>query len=355
MQAGMGDTIFTPLYEVLKRRGVKFEFFTCVTNLGLDSGKQNIETITVQPQVNLAVGEYNPLVLIKDLPCWPSEPLWDQIDPAQAAILQNKGIDLEKTCAPFPELKPVTLTKGNDFDLVVLGISLAALPAISEELIHASPGYAAMTSEVKTVMTQAFQVWMNKDLPELGWMEDSPIFGTYVEPLDTYADMSHLIPRENWPAAYDLKNIAYFCGVIEDVKGGTQKGLDQQAHNQGVNFLTSDTAYIWPKVAGPNEFDWTVLLDPENREGPARFEAQYWRANFVPTERYVVSFKGTTKYRLKAHGAGFDNLYLAGDWTLNGFNAGCIEACTMSAMQASRAICGLPKTIVGETDDWLFE
>src|SRR5690606_29048760 len=27
MQAGMGDTIFTPLYEVLKRRGVKFEFF----------------------------------------------------------------------------------------------------------------------------------------------------------------------------------------------------------------------------------------------------------------------------------------------------------------------------------------
>ena len=34
----MGDTIFTPFYQVLKRRGVKFKFFHAVTNLGLDAG-----------------------------------------------------------------------------------------------------------------------------------------------------------------------------------------------------------------------------------------------------------------------------------------------------------------------------
>ena len=34
MQAGMGDTIFTPFYQVLKRRGVKFEFFHAVTGQG---------------------------------------------------------------------------------------------------------------------------------------------------------------------------------------------------------------------------------------------------------------------------------------------------------------------------------
>ena len=35
MQAGMGDTVFTPFYEVLKKRGVRFEFFHRVTKLGL--------------------------------------------------------------------------------------------------------------------------------------------------------------------------------------------------------------------------------------------------------------------------------------------------------------------------------
>ena len=35
MQAGMGDVVFAPLYEVLKRRGVRFEFFHKLTNVGL--------------------------------------------------------------------------------------------------------------------------------------------------------------------------------------------------------------------------------------------------------------------------------------------------------------------------------
>src|SRR5262249_11337671 len=33
MQAGMGDTIFAPMYEVLKGRGVKFKFFHRVRQL----------------------------------------------------------------------------------------------------------------------------------------------------------------------------------------------------------------------------------------------------------------------------------------------------------------------------------
>ncbi len=39
MQAGMGDTIFSPLYLMLKNRGVKFEYFHKVTNLGLSADK----------------------------------------------------------------------------------------------------------------------------------------------------------------------------------------------------------------------------------------------------------------------------------------------------------------------------
>ena len=35
MQAGMGDAVFTPLYEVLRARGVRFKFFHAVTGLRL--------------------------------------------------------------------------------------------------------------------------------------------------------------------------------------------------------------------------------------------------------------------------------------------------------------------------------
>ncbi len=39
MQAGMGDTIFTPLYQALKQKGVTFRFFHRVEDLALsDAG-----------------------------------------------------------------------------------------------------------------------------------------------------------------------------------------------------------------------------------------------------------------------------------------------------------------------------
>ena len=45
MQAGMGDTVFTPLYDVLRRRGVRFRFFNQVTNLGVSEDGRSVATI----------------------------------------------------------------------------------------------------------------------------------------------------------------------------------------------------------------------------------------------------------------------------------------------------------------------
>ena len=72
------------------------------------------------------------------------------------------------------------------------------------------------------------------------------------------------------------------------------------------------------------------------------FDQQFWRGNFAPTERYVLSLPETVAYRLPARGTGFDNLVLAGDWTQNSFDAGCLEAAITSGMLASHAICGWP-------------
>ena len=39
----------------------------------------------------------------------------------------------------------------------------------------------------------------------------------------------------------------------------------------------------------------------------------------------------------------FSNMLLAGDWTLNGVNAGCAESAITSGMLASRALVGEPR------------
>jgi hypothetical protein len=91
-------------------------------------------------------------------------------------------------------------------------------------------------------------------------------------------------------------------------------------------------------------------VDLQNGTGQARFNAQFFRVNIDPGERYVLSVKGSTPYRLRSDDSGFSNLYLAGDWTYTCINAGCVEAATISALQTSRAICGYPSEIIGESD-----
>jgi hypothetical protein len=108
---------------------------------------------------------------------------------------------------------------------------------------------------------------------------------------------------------------------------------------------------MWPKATlpgNPQALDYGVLYDETGGEGVARLDAQWLRANVDPTECYIASTRGTTSVRLGANESGFVNLVLAGDWTKNGINAGCVEAAVMSGMAASRAICGSPTQIVGE-------
>ena len=77
-------------------------------------------------------------------------------------------------------------------------------------------------------------------------------------------------------------------------------------------------------------------------EGAARLDSQFWRANIDPSDRYVQSLPGTDRLRLRADRSGYANLFLAGDWTDNGLNAGCIEAAVLSGLQAANAVLGRP-------------
>lgn len=379
MQAGMGDTVFTPFYKVLKKRGVNFQFFHNVDELTLDpSNPKRIQQIKMTRQVDIVNGaqHYDPLVYVKGLGCWPSAPNYAQIVPEQADLLMNpvlcqdNNLDLESYWNNWADvyhretgktLPQITLENGKDFDLIINSISVAAQPIIGPELLEVSPPLKAACSHLQTTVTQAYQLWTDKTLTQLGWTHyppsgQEPILSSFTEPVDTWAAMNQLLCRENWPPALEPKNTAYFCGVqpITEFPPQSDFGFRNRCNDivraNSINQLNYDIYNLWPDAATPQAFDWSVLTDPSNQQGEDRFNAQYWRSNISPSERYVLSCVNTTQYRISTDGAGFDNLYFTGDWIKNPINAGCVEAATMSGLQTSRAICGHPKVIFGEDD-----
>jgi uncharacterized protein with NAD-binding domain and iron-sulfur cluster len=356
MQAGMGDAVFTPLYEVLlKQRGVKFEFFRAVTDLRLSSDGKLVEEIEMVPQVELTTGAYDPLVSVEKLECWPSEPLWDQLHDGEK--LKKDKIDFELDPNPL-ERPPITLKRGEkDFDAVVLGIPVGALPQICGQVAKRHPPFARMLASAVTVRTQAFQLWLVKTTPELGWAHDTDsVVGCYVEPLDTWCDMSHLLARESWPPADGVNGLAYFCGVL-DHRDETHEEATKRVKDNAKVFLQKDVGPMWPRAVTRNGgIDWALLADPKGRAGgPARLAAQYWRANTTPSELYVLTPAKSVADRLASDESGVENLVLAGDWTRNGIDGGCVEAAMTSGMQAARALIGHDGSFTGESDTWLSE
>ncbi len=350
MQAGMGDVVFTPLYEVLRRRGVRFRFFNEVTRLGVAADAQRIDSIEIVPQAGLSdrADEYEPLADVEGLPCWPSEPLWDQLE------ADARGHDFELRGNPLGH-DPLLLRRGEDFDAVVLGIPVGALEPICAELMERDERFRRGIERAVTVQTQAFQVWANRGGEALGWEHGgNSVAGCYVEPIDTYCDMTHLIPRECWTQAEDVRTIGYFCGVLEDRPGETQAQATARVRRNAIEFLRRDMSTLWPAAVSANgEFDWSVLVDPDDRSGAQRFEAQYWRANVAPSERYVLTPAGSVEHRLASDDSGFENLALAGDWTRNGIDGGCVEAAVISGIEAASAIAGEGRPIPGRGDRWL--
>jgi uncharacterized protein with NAD-binding domain and iron-sulfur cluster len=347
MQAGMGDTVFTPFYEVLKRRGVKFEFFSRAGELTLAADGKSVAGLAIHRQVKLKNG-YDPLVTVKDLPCWPSEPLYDQI--VEGDKLKASGADLSHydtggVWAEQPD--PTILTAGVDFDHVVLAAASPSLPQICPNAIEALPAWKTMVDKVSWTRTQAFQLWMTRTKDEIGLPGPPAIVGSYVEPWSSITDFTHLLERENWPASYDVKFLTYSCGVMPVTDPSDQKQADALVFDRVKGFVENNAQPIWPGTMKGNAFDWSVLAAPAGTAGVQRLAAQYWRANVDTTELYILSTPEGIANRIAAGATGLTNLVFAGDWTDNGFNIGSVEGAVMSGLQAAQAVSGVPIDIVG--------
>ncbi|MGL5486361.1 MAG: FAD-dependent oxidoreductase, partial [Shewanella sp.] len=221
-----------------------------------------------------------------------------------------------------------------------------------------SPALKTCVDKVQAVATQAYQLWMDQDLNGIGWPNysedgEQPVLSGFTEPFDTWASMDQLLNKEDWRGT-EPKNASYFCSALPvdiypprtDI--GFQQRKTAEAKAGAIHQLNTEIHKLWQHVG--DTFPWEWLHDEQNRQDEARFDSQYWRANVDPSERYVLSVKGSSQYRITTDGTGIDNLYMTGDWIKTGLNAGCVEAATMAGMHTAKAICGPPAVIKGEKD-----
>jgi uncharacterized protein with NAD-binding domain and iron-sulfur cluster len=358
MRAGMGDVVFAPYYEVLKRRGVRFEFFHRLENVSLvdtarlASGERPYVTgleFDVQAEIT-GGGEYRPLIDVRGLPCWPARPDYRQLVDGEG--LEREGVDFESHW-DRRKVDVRRLRVGEDFDFVVLGVGIGAIPYVCREIVARDPRWRAMVEHVGTVATQAFQIWLREDMSALGWPHPEGSLSGFTQPFDTWADMRHLLAEESWPVP--PRALAYFCSVLPDppaVPDCTDRGYPErrraEVRRNATRFLDADIGHLWPRATRwPGRFRWDLLVDPGRPAGTPgatedRFISQFWTANVSPSDRYTLALPGSAKYRISPLDNTYDNLTICGDWTECGHNTGCVEAATMSGRLAAHAIAQTP-------------
>ena len=330
MQASMGDVVFAPLYEALRRRGVTFKFFHRTTKLSLavEAGRSVIDTIAMDEQARTKNGPYSPLMDVRGLPCWPAKPLLAQLENGPAL----SDLDLESDWSPVVPVAKATLVRGKDFDHVVLAIPVAALPAICEELIESSPAWRNMVERVQTIRTKSFQVWFKKTPEQQAWQKANRIMtDVYRDDFNSVADMYQTLPFESWASGTEPGGVVYFSTAMAD--DPAEPPPPNSAYPVAQDAVVEQEARAFLGKYQGGIFGW--LGDTYE---PAAYQDHYFRANINPDQRYTLSVANSTAYRIPPDKTGFDNLFIAGDWTKSPLDLGCAEGATMSGMIAGRGV-----------------
>jgi uncharacterized protein with NAD-binding domain and iron-sulfur cluster len=356
IQAGMGEAVVAPIYDVLRANGVKFRFFRKVTKLEVSGGA--VSRIQLEVQAQVKESDYVPTYLHPGLKlwCWPSQPLWEQL--VDGDKLQAAGVNFESHWSPVPNPGAETLQAGVDYDQVVLAIAMGAYkplnaePSMCADLIAANTGFANFVNKMDLVPSQGLQLWSGWTNEALGWTTGQAAMVSGPQYLNIWDDMSQVLRFETSPD--QPKTLRYITGTFKTQlhkEPSTSTGTPAKAlaamRAGTIAWLESSSYVMWPNACDGKSFRYEVLSDPKNGSGLQRLDSQYLRPNIDPTECCVASTAGSTQYRLGPGQSGFANLILAGEATRHGFNTTTIEGAVMSGMAASRAICGQPAVIVG--------
>jgi|GEM_PF-3048209 len=306
MRAGMGETVISPLYDAILTRApaTRVLLHHRVSALLPDRSRNSVAAVNLEVRGSAAQHRVERRQF-GELQVWVEAPV----------------------SGPAQQLR---LERGRDFDDLVLAIPGPALAPVTQALCQRSPGLRNALAATRSIRTVAAQLWLARSAAACGLgsgPRGEPVLaGGYPPPWTNLGDYAHVIAAESWqpPAPQGLLML---CGPVVESGAAVEVLFDQWWRAHGRRILP----------AAPSDSDalaqWCRSL--------------YLRDNAAPTDRFVSAEAGTIDQRLAPDASGFDNLYLAGDWTHTGLNASSVEAAVISAMVVKRAIAGENHAIYG--------
>lgn len=364
------QTMMTPLYLALERLGAAVHFFHTVDGLELSgtgpARRLTRVNLTRQAEVKAGPAQYRPLVTPDlpgnppDLHDWPMDPHYDQLVDGDW-FKANSFNFFDSWQAPSNiKAKPVHLEYGRDYDLVVLGVPLGALPMIDSPLTRTSdpgadPRWKRMIDGINVTQTMSFQLWLQPSAAQMIAGTPRGLLTTYVQPEPSYGDFTPLLAHEVWTAVKP-RLLAYFTGASVAGKPplppscgtGFPARMQRDWELKVEAWLRANYAAFFDGAGSPPNFDdflAALAVEGPVLTGVARLLWQHIIADVEPSNLYVLSQQQSTQLRLGQAESGVASLILCGDWTRTELNCGCVEAATTSGMLASRAISGEPRTI----------
>ena len=378
MTAGTGETVVLPLFQLLRRRGVKFEFFhrldRVATGIAQGQKQPSIKALHFERQARTVSGQpYEPLHQLsfrhhkgRSYPVWPNQPLWDQLQYGKAN--RSRGVDYEAwregNDPVGSEARTLTLgAPGDDgFDQVVWALPPSMIDEIGDQPLREL--WKPTTTHVTTTATQAAQLWLDQDTQELGWDRTQLVpaksarysCASMPNPLNGLVAFDDLIEQEDWPKK-GPKGLVYLCSQLAPIPGADtlQQALLRVRQSTAASlrtlgvFMPAARAPLSQRV-DPRAIDFSHLYVPPevNANGEQRLAYQYYRANIRPTEAYAQASPGSVKGRMMAWDTGLQNVVVAGDWIYNGFNLGSFESAVSGGRLAAFALIGgRPEDILG--------
>lgn len=382
MRAEVGDSYIAPVVRALEILGVKFHFYHRVQEIQVSSRTRAVERIALVQQVpsppaeaELIDMEYGPPGARQRRRAWPA------VSKQPASAGAEFPLDsYYSRCAHAQVTLERRPDAGEDddrhFDVVVCALPLGVVEDVlvehetSEPLARREGPYRDLFRNVRLTESQAIRMWFKVPLLGLGWQHEPPILSGTEWPHSTWEDNSQSTEIQDFPADAQPLTIATLFGALatgsSDVRDPKHYAAQLRAAEQAAEkfIVSGGMLRLWPGLscadlatadaeaarADDCGIDWSKFIDLDGRSGRGRFGWQLVCANVGPNESYIVTTPGSLKYRPRPDESGYRNLYLAGDWTRNGVEAGTVEGAVMSGLKAAHAITGKGKPIVGGDD-----
>ena len=317
MKSEVGECFVAPVYEALRKRGVKFRFLHELTKIVPDSSGNSIEKLFFRiPRLpgqsdsdsETALGNYKPFeeYTLDDGTVrvyWPPKPK------APFDFVSHVDIDHPLPYRPFgPSRATIERTVGTtgDFHHVVFAMPHTTIPRVASELVSQKSEWKDLVDQLPSVETKSLRLWLRTPFEDFDWDSDPvdkkvpPVLSAYRPLFSTWEDSGQQLELHTWPGDTP-KSIATVFGPM---KSGSKPPTNQfcewfhgwlqvyRARRQAKEFLESHAGGLWPGlVDGGGVFKWSELVPLESPPGTIR--EQWVIANAGALQRYTQATPGS--------------------------------------------------------------